>query len=110
MAVLTVQRVVLAGLKPTFVEPGATGDTFVNSGRVFIFVKNGTASTIDVTIDSVAPCSQGYDHDAEVAAIPASENRMVGPFPQSRFNDEASSAKVTCTVQTLVEIAAIEVP
>lgn len=109
MATLTKQNVVLTGLNPSFVAAAAGGDEFLNSGRAFIYVKNGGGSSINVTVDSQAPCSQGYDHDA-VVAIPAGEERMIGPFPKDRFNDASEKVQITYSGVTSVTIAVIEVP
>jgi hypothetical protein len=109
MANLNVQKIELSGLNPSYVAAAAGGDEFVNSGRAFIHVKNGGASSIDVTVDSQTPCSQGYDHDA-VVAVPASEERMIGPFPKDRFNDASEKVQITYSDVTSVTVAAIEVP
>ena len=109
MATLTKQSVVLTGLNPSYVAAAAGGDEFVNSGRAFIHVKNGGAGSIDVTVDSQAPCSQGYDHDA-VVAVPAGEERMIGPFPKDRFNDSSEKVQITYSGVTSVTIAVVEVP
>jgi hypothetical protein len=109
MSELTVQKVVLAGLEPSYGAAAAGGDEFVNSGRSFIHVKNGGGSSIDVTVDSQTPCSQGYDHNA-VVAVPAAGERMIGPFPKDRFNDANGKAQITYSGVTSVTIAAIEVP
>lgn len=109
MADLTVQKVVLTGLNPSYEAAAAGGDAFVNSGRTFIHVKNGGAGSIDVTVDSQTPCSQGYDHDA-VVAVPAGEERMIGPFTKERFNDNDEKVQIAYSGVTSVTIAAIEVP
>ena len=115
MGTLLVKKVILAGLNqkvPVYVEPGSlpNGDVFTNSGRTFIHVINGSAGTMVVTINTQIPCNQGVDDDAEVAAILTTEERMIGPFPKSRFNDANGQVQVKCDVQTDVLIAAIEVP
>lgn len=109
MATLTVQKVVLAGIAPSYDAAAAGGEEFVNSGRVFIHVKNGGGSSIDVTVDSQTPCSQGFDHNA-VVAVGAAADKMIGPFPKDRFNDTAGKVQVTYSGVTSVTIAAIEVP
>lgn len=109
MATLTVQSVVLAGITPSLVAAAAGGDEFVNSGKTLIYVKNGGGGSINVTVDSQAVCSQGYDHDA-VVAVPAGEERMIGPFSKDRFNDSDVKVQITYSGVTSVTIAAIEVP
>ena len=88
----------------------AGGDHFVNSGRVFIHVKNGGAVDLAVQINTQTPCNQGVDDDADITAIHAGEERMIGPFRKDRFNDASGMCYVICDVQTDILIAAIEVP
>lgn len=109
MSTLSVQKIALTGLAPSYDAAAAGGDEFVNSGRVFIHVKNGGGSSVDVTVDSQTPCSQGYDHDA-VVAVGAGAEKMIGPFPKDRFNDTSGKVQVTYSGVSSVTIAAIELP
>ena len=108
MSTLNVQKVVLAGLSPTYGEAAVGGDEFVNSGREFIHVKNGHTSPQTVTVNSQAVCSQGFDHDIPVE-IPASEERMIGPFPKDRFDDAGGKVQITYSGVTALTIAAVQV-
>jgi hypothetical protein len=110
MSTLNVQKVVLTGLTPSYGAAAAGGDEFVNSGRTFIHVKNANATLArTVTVDSQTPCSQGYDHDA-VVEVPASSEKMIGPFPKDRFNDAAEKVQISYSTEADLTIAAIEVP
>lgn len=109
MSLLTIQKVILTGLTPSYDAAAAGGDEFVNSGRIFIHVKNGGGASIDVTVDSQTPCNQGVDHNA-VVAVPAAGERMIGPFPKDRFNDTAGKVQIAYSGVTSVTIAAIELP
>ena len=108
MSTLNIQKVVLGGLSPTYAAASAGGNEFENSGREFIHVKNGHTSPQTVTVNSQVVCNQGFDHDVAVA-IPASEERMIGPFPQSRFNDAGGKVQVTYSGVTALTIAAVQV-
>lgn len=109
MADLSVQTITTNGLSPTFSSADAAGDEFVNDGRTFLHVKNGGASSIDVTIDSKQQCSFGFDHDITVS-VPAGGERLIGPFPTSRFNDsQTGKASVSYSDVTSVTVAAIKV-
>lgn len=108
MATLTVQAVDLDGLKPSYGVCASGGDEFVNSGKDFIHVKNGDASPHTVTVDSQQACNQGFDHDAAVA-IPAGEERMIGPFSKDRFNDSEEKVQISYDAVTSMTIAAIRV-
>jgi hypothetical protein len=109
MSTLSVQVVILGGLSPSYAAAAAGGDEFVNSGREFIHVKNGHTSAQTVTVNSQAPCNQGYDHDAQVS-VPASEERMIGPFPKSRFDDAGGKVQITYSGVTALTIAVVQVP
>ena len=108
MSTLNIQKVVLAGLSPTYGEAAVGGDEFVNSGREFIHVKNGHTSPQTVTVNSQAVCSQGFDHDVAVEIL-ASGERMIGPFPKDRFDDTGGKVQITYSGVTLLTIAAIQV-
>lgn len=109
MADLTVQQVTTAGVAPTFAPADVAGDSFTNDGRTFLHVKNGGASSIDVTIDSVEPCNYGYDHD-QVVTVAAGEEKLIGPFSVSRYNDKTTGkVSVSYSDVTSVTVAAIKV-
>lgn len=108
MAVLAVQKIVKTGLSPSFVAAEAGGDEFANSGRTFLHVKNEGTGSIDVTVDSVKACDQGFDHDL-VVAVPNGEERLIGPFEPGRFNNSASRVAVSYSGVTSVTVAALEV-
>ena len=110
MATLTKQVVALAGIGPTYEAASAGGDEVLNSGKLFLHVKNANGSTArTVTVDSQQACSQGYDHDAAVS-VPASSERMIGPFPKDRFNDSGGKIQISYDSEADLTIAAIEVP
>lgn len=107
MATLSVQKIILTGIKPTYVTASAGGDDFENSGRVFLHVKNEHTGPQTITINSLRICDLGYDHDA-VVTIPAGEERLIGPFPRFRFNDPNGKVQVSYSGVTALTIAAIE--
>jgi hypothetical protein len=109
MATLSVQVAVLAGIKPTYASCAGGGDEFVNSGREFIHIKNGHTSPQTVTVNSQTVCSQGFDHDAAVAVTNA-EDRIIGPFPKSRFDDANGKVQLTYSGVTALTIAIVQVP
>ena len=109
MADLTVQVISLLGIVPSLTAAAAGGDAFLNSGREYLHVKNGGGASIDVTVDSVAVCNQGVDHNAVVAVAAAAE-KLIGPFPKARFNDAAEKVQVTYSGVTTVTVAAVRLP
>lgn len=108
MAQLTIQKPDLAGLAPAFVAAGAGGDSFANDGKTYLHVKNGGAGSITATINSQKLCDQGFDHDAAVGVAAAGE-RLIGPFPQGRFNDAGGLVQITYSGVTSVTVAAVSV-
>lgn len=105
MAALTIQQLVKTGLDVTFAAASAGGDTFVNNGKVLLVVKNGGGAPINVTVDSVRACDQGFDHDL-VVAVPAGQERKIGFFEESRFGGQVS---VAYSAVASVTVAAIRV-
>jgi hypothetical protein len=110
MAQLTPQVIALAGITPTLVAAAAGGDEFVNSGRDFIHIKNGDASSMNVTINSQSPCSQGSDHDVVVAVPASTGEKFIGPFPKDRFNDASGKVQITYSAVTSVTIGIVRLP
>ena len=108
------QVVVLTGIVPTIphedVEPA--GNFFENSGRCFIHVKNAHADEArTVTVVSQVDCNYGENHPAPVTILAAEDEKMFGPFPKSRFNDEDGYAQITYSDSGAdLKIAVIEVP
>ncbi|RJQ26329.1 MAG: hypothetical protein C4589_09845 [Peptococcaceae bacterium] len=107
MATLSVQKISLTGLGPTFVAASAGGDIFANNSHVYLHVKNGDTAAKTVTVNSQRQCDQGFDHDIAVS-VPASGERLIGPFNTSRFNNTDGNVEVTYSAVTSVTVAAIE--
>ncbi len=55
------------------------GDRIPCGDKNFLYVKNGSGSSITVTVDSVTACSQGSDHDLVVVVAAAAEV-LIGPI------------------------------
>ena len=108
MAVLNIQKITSDGLNPVFVAADAAGDEIPNGGRNVLHVKNGSAGQITVTINSQRACNQGFDHDQTVD-IPAGEERVIGPFNSSRFNNSNGRVEAAYSAAANVTVAALEV-
>jgi len=109
VATLSVQIVVLGGLTPSYGAAAGGGDEFLNSGREFIHAKNGAGVSQTVTVNSQVACNQGADHDAAVA-IPAGQERMIGPFPKNRFDDANGKVQITYSAVASLTVAVVRVP
>jgi hypothetical protein len=102
---LTVQSNSLEGLEPTYAAANADGNYFTNDGKTLLHVKNDDSSSHTVTVDSPTLCNQGETHDPAIA-IPAGEERIIGPFPAGRFNT-SGNVHLTYDDVTSVTVAAI---
>lgn len=107
MAELAVQQITRSGLNPAFTAAAGGGDTFDNDGATYLHVKNGGAGAITVTINSQKPCDQGFDHDITVN-VPAGGERIIGPFPRDRFNNDSGEVAVSYSGVTSVTVAAVK--
>lgn len=107
MALLSTQVISQTGIAPTFVAASVGGDTFRNTGSNFLHVKNGGASPVTVTIDSVEKCSHGFDHDLTVT-VAAGADKIVGPLQVKRFNNESGQVSVTYSGVTTVTVASFQ--
>ena len=117
MATLAIQKIVEAGLAPTYGAAASGGDVFPNTkGEVFLHVKNGGVGAVTVTI---APQASSFNVANKGAvtkpdaggSVPATTgDRMFGPFPPAAFNDNQGRVAVTYSGVTTVTVAAIQLP
>lgn len=113
MATLTVEDVTESGLNATYNAADAGGDTFANdsSEKIFLHVKNGDASEHTVTVTPVTTSKevQGFGSMTKSnvsVAVPASEERFIGPFPFQAFGEDPD---ITYDDVTSVTIAVLKV-
>lgn len=113
MATLTVQSVTESGLDGSYSAAAGAGDTFVNdtTGRTFLHVKNGDASSHTVTVTPVITSRsiEGFGtltKSGVSVAIPAGEDRFIGPFPYTAYGADPD---ITYSAVTSVTVAAIKV-
>jgi hypothetical protein len=105
MALLVTQTVTQAGTVPAFVAASAGGDTMVPGPTTSLRVKNGGGAPVTVTLDSVAPCSQGFDHNLTVA-VAAGAEAEIGPIDAARFAQPSTGlAAITYSGVTSVTVA-----
>lgn len=84
MATLTVKSATLSGTDASLVAAAGGGDAAQPGDHMFLRLKNGSGSTITVTINSVAPDNYGVDQDVVVSVLAAADI-IVGPLPAQRF-------------------------
>lgn len=108
MAVLTpVVAGGLTGAAVVYVAAAGGGDSFANDGNTEFRVKNGSGSSINVTVNSQTPCSQGFDHDI-IVAVGAGAEKVIGPFEKGRFNDVNGRVNVTYSAVTTVTVVPVK--
>lgn len=108
MALMTKQFPSAAGVALTYGSVALT-DTFHNTGREFLHVKNGSGSSVTVTVTAPNPCQWGITNavHAYVIVILTLTDEMIGPFPIDRFNNASSIVTVTYSAITTVTSALI---
>lgn len=108
MAVLTVQDAVNTGLNATYASAASGGDEFANTGTEIVHVKNGSGGSVTVTVATTQEVEGLAVADVSVA-IPAGEDRFIGPFRQKTFNASDDNVDVTYSSETSVTLAVIKV-
>lgn len=108
MALLSPQLPTLTGAAVTYAAAAAGGDTFVPTARRRLHVKNGSASSITVTIATPATYAGLAIADAG-GAVAAGEERAFGPFDPALFANSSGVAAVTYTAVTSVTVAVLDV-
>lgn len=100
MATLAVNTGVVTGLDPaTYLTAAASGgDAFANNGSTYFHVKNDDASSINVTIGAVTDT---------VVDVPASGERIIGPFLTSTYNDGTGKVQITYSAVVSVTVGPV---
>jgi hypothetical protein len=107
MAQLAVQKVSIIGVEPSYQLVSSAGDTFVNQGDTYLYIKNESVMSTTVTIKAQKACSHGSLHDITLT-IPAESERTIGAFPVDRFNDLDGKVFVKFSSIPAVKMAAIK--
>lgn len=115
MALLTRQPMVEAGLNAAYVAAAGGGDTVDNDGRTFLHVKNGGGGSINVTVSAQVASVQDprkgiLTRSNIVVAVTNAQERFIGPFPPSMFNDASGRILITYSGVTSVTVAAVQAP
>ena len=108
MAALTIQAVVKDGLEATFASADAGGDTFANTGAEFVHIKNGGGSQITLTI-ATSKTVDGLTVPDRTVAIPAGEERYVGPLLTDTHGSTVSLSYSAVTSVTLAVLQLTQV-
>jgi len=107
MATLTAQTIVRTGLEATYAACAAGGDEFVNTGDEFIHIKNAAVGDQTVTIETPATVDGLAVADRDVV-VTAAEERFIGPFSTSVYNDGDAKVQLTYDAVVTLTIAIIK--
>lgn len=110
MAQLAAQKLSLDGLNPSYAAAAGGGDTFPRlAGDAILHVKNGSASSVDVTLNSQATVGPGEAQADKVVSVPASEERLIADIPEAFENDEGN-VEIAYSAATTVTVAVFDAP
>ncbi len=104
---LTVQSIVPAGLEATYEAANVAGNEFTNDGSMFLHVKNGSASPINVTIQTAGMVG-GLAIADVVVAVTNAEDRLIGPFRPDIYNRTDGLVYVDYSAVTTVTVALLK--
>ena len=116
MVDLTIQAAAEAGLQAVYTPASGGGDAALNiEGDVVLHVKNtdAAARTVTVTAQKTSKPVGGFGTMTKadaVVAVPAGEERFIGPFAPQAFNDAAAKVQVTYSATANLTIAALKIP
>jgi hypothetical protein len=77
---------------------------FKNNGRVKLFVKNTTGSTVTITVETPNTVD-GLAITDKTATLANNKEALLGPYPPSDYND--ANQKVHVTFNQAVDIVAV---
>ena len=77
---------------------GEGGLEFENNGNVLLLMKNTTAESITVTIETPATFDSDLDLDDREVSVPGEDTILIGPFSTRFYND--TDGNVTLTVDS----------
>lgn len=114
MAVLSVQKIVPAGLVASLVAAAGGGDSWQNTGREFLRVANGGVGSINVTIAAQAGACRPYGvttaaHDI-VVAVANGVTKDIGPIDPGAYNDSNGRAQIAYSGVTSVTVGVFAAP
>lgn len=106
---LTPAAVGITGTLVTFTAADATGNTFTYNPRGLLLVKNGSGSSINVTVTVPGLDAYGSARPDPVVAVAAGAEKAIGPFPQDLVDPATGSILVTYSLATSVTVAMLSV-
>ena len=109
MATLGTQVIALAGLNPTYGAAAGGGDKCEVGDRQFLHVKNGSGSSVTVTLTAVAAV-RGQAVANVTVAVPAAGERMIGPLNADLLQNASDGlCAIGYSSATSVTVAALRI-
>lgn len=113
MATLTVTSVTRSGvldIDSTAVAADAgLSDKFINDGKVLFYINNGGGGSITVTlVFSPTALIDGQAPTNRTITVVNGKRALVGPFPQSTYNDSSGYMNIQYSAVTSVKVLAFE--
>jgi hypothetical protein len=109
MAVLAVVNAVTSGINPVpTVAASAGGDSFPNTGREILIVKNADASPHTVTIQTPQTVD-GLAVAERAVVVTNATSQMMGPFPIGTYSDTGGNVNITYDAVTSVTVLVVKV-
>jgi hypothetical protein len=108
MANLSYKSPSLAGVDPAFTAAGASGDVVPTHPNGYLAVKNGDATSTNVTIATPGKSRFGIQDEPDlVIAVPAGATRMIGPMRSDLVDPDLGGVAVSYSKTTSLTVAAI---
>ncbi len=110
MATLSVDEINRVGMRPAYAAAEAGGDQFTPGQATLLHIKNAGGGAVTVTVAThpkLVPDLQAVDL---AVSVPAGQERLIGPFPKSAFEDLDHRVHVAYSGVSGVTIAALTVP
>lgn len=109
MADLSVQTITRSGLGPSMSAASAGGDRAPNDGRTtFLFIKNANVSVARTVTLDIQQTLDGQPVTDPTVQVPASGERMIGPFPKTVYDDVDDMVNVSYDSEADLTIAALK--
>lgn len=108
MATLTILTSTLGDQDLTAAAASASGDQFLNDGRVVLYFKNTNASDRTITIVTAGTVNGLAIADVTLT-ISQDEEKIIGPFPPRVFNDGNGYVQLTYSAHTNLTVRPIRV-
>lgn len=106
MATLAYVQPTIAGTNPAFAAAAGGGDKVAPNDRGYVHYKNASAGILTVTVAVPGNTKYGQANPDVAIAIPAGEDRIIGPLPADLAGSDGLVA-ITYSGVTSLTVAAV---